>query len=393
MQREAILLLDDTMFFRGISFAYPAYTLEKLEENIKKQNFHGVGELIFTTSMSGYVEYMTDPSYTGQIICSTYPLVGNYGVEDEWSESSNTVHSNYISLSALVVHELYRGPVINNRKTLEEWMLEQSILGLEKVDTRGLTKYIRDKGAKNAAIVSLDPSNANEIQRAAQLLSQLPPMEGRNLVSSLATQWQEYNPHGEEICTVIVYNCGTKNNIIHLLREKNCKVIVAPNNASSEEILARNPDMVLVSNGPGDPAVLNEQVNVICNLHEKTVLCGICLGNQLLGLSLGARTYKMVFGHHGVNHPVQDMLSSKLYITSQNHGFALDEKSLPKGSDIWFRNINDNSVEGFFNQQKKVYSVQFHPEACPGPTDANWIFDFFIQKAILLKTQKHKNEI
>ena len=391
MQKEAVLVLDDSMFFKGISFAYPACTLKELEKKVSTQNSRGLGELIFTTAMTGYVEYMTDPSYTGQIICATYPLIGNYGIENEWSESSNDTQSDFISLAALVIHELYRGPVISNRKTLETWMKEQSIPGLEQVDTRGLTKYIRDKGSKNAAIVSLESKDASEITRVAQLLSQMPSMEGRDLVSSFNNKWQEYAPSSKEICTVVLYNCGTKKNIINLLIEKHCKVIVAPHNASSDEILAQNPDMVLISNGPGDPAVLDEKIKIVADLHEKTVLCGICLGNQLLGLSLGAKTYKMTFGHHGSNHPVQDMLSSKLFITSQNHGFALDESSLPKGSQIWFRNINDNSVEGFFNQQKNIYSVQFHPEACPGPTDVNWIFDVFIQKATIWKEKIKKS--
>lgn len=379
------MILDDGLIFKGRSFAHPALSIDELAARAGELNPRGLGELVFTTSMSGYVEMMSDPSYTGQIVCCAYPLIGNYGVDASWQENNPASNVPPISVAGLALHELYRGPVTQKRKTLETWMLEHSIPGIEGIETRTLTQHLRDTGAKNAALLQCSSDNDIQIEKALSLIRKFPAMEGRNLVSITGkNEWEEYNPRNsaEKLCTVVLYNCGTKQNIVRMLLKRNCHVYVAPSTTSAEAILQKDPDMVLVSNGPGDPAELGQQIALLHELQSRTVLCGICLGNQLLALSLGARTYKMSFGHHGSNHPVQETMSKKLFITSQNHGFAIEEASLPKGAQVWFKNVNDGTVEGFMCPEQNIYSVQFHPEACPGPQDADWIFNFFVERAI-----------
>ncbi len=386
MNHSTLLLLEDARVFEGRSFAEASPTLQDLEQRVKELNPLGLGELVFTTSMTGYVETMTDPSYTGQIVCFTYPMIGNYGVDSQWAESA----SRAPSCSGIVVHELYRGPVLKQRQTLEAWALRHKISGIEGIDTRALTQHLRDEGSQNAMLFRPVRNDKGERDEALRILRAFPHMEGRNLLSEVSTdKWQEHVPSKKEdiVCTVVLYHCGSKQNILRTLLDKNCRVLVAPAVTKAEDILEKKPDMVLVSNGPGDPSVLAEQIAVLKQLQTKTVLCGICLGNQLLALSLGGDTFKMKFGHHGSNNPVQEEGSKKLLITSQNHGFAVNEKSLPSDTRIWYRNVNDNTVEGFYSTERKIYSVQFHPEACPGPRDAAHIFDFFIQKAMSSRKQ------
>ncbi|XP_060085206.1 carbamoyl-phosphate synthase small chain-like [Ylistrum balloti] len=387
MNFDAVLLLEDGTCFLGRQFASPPMQVEDLSTKIAQSEASHIGEVIFTTSMSGYVEVLSDPSYIGQLVCMTYPMIGNYGVDSSWFESNKITYSKCITVAGLVIHQLYNGPVLKGRLTLESWMRTHNIPGIEGVDTRLLTKHLRDHGAQNGALLTLSSFEEYAKEDILLLLKKMPKMEGRNLVGNIEKNtWNVRKERKDTLCNVAVLDCGAKENIIRLLHQKGCAVERCSSLASAEELLDNTPDMLLISNGPGDPAVLQQQLSTIQALFGKTVLCGICLGHQLLALALGIHTYKMSFGHHGSNHPVQDELSKKLYITSQNHVFAIQEENLPDDVLVWFRNVNDATVEGLHSYKRNIYSVQFHPEACPGPSDTSWIFDYFIQRAIDFRT-------
>lgn len=416
--RTALILSSGRVFF-GKSFGMTPPTLGEFSTILIQSKNKGraagnfAGELVFNTAMTGYVEVLSDPSFSGQLICMTYPHIGNYGVEVNWSESGSQlftkesgtsgVRSKNIMAAGLIVRELYRGPIPENRVSLSNWMQNEGIAGICNIDTRSLTLYLRDHGTENAAILTINTSNeSEELNQSIALLKEIPKMEGRDIVSEVVLQTTHRirvssdsdiirQDISQSSLNIGILDFGCKHNIIRLLEKRNCNIDLLSYDMTFHEILRSGYDMILVSNGPGDPAVLNVQQALIASIIGKVTLCGICLGTQLLALSMGAQTYKMPFGHHGINHPVRNELDSRLYITSQNHGFAVDEHTLPHDSQIWFRNTNDNSLEGFICPSKRIYSVQFHPEAAPGPSDTMWIIDYFLEKT--LETRTHLGNI
>ena len=342
------------------------------------------GEVVFNTSMTGYQEVLTDPSYAGQIVAMTYPLVGNCGVNAEDVES----HNRKVQVRGFVIKEL--SPVVSNfraSQSLQEYLASAGIMGIEGVDTRALTRHIRLTGAINGVLSTEVLDDRQLVERARGI----PSMAGLDLVPLVAPDgpydWsagyssafaQAHRDHGSKIYSVVAVDCGAKMNILRNLVECGCRVHVAPASASAAEILARKPDGVFVSNGPGDPAAVTYAIDTLRRLIGKVPIFGICLGHQLLGLALGGATFKLKFGHRGANQPVRNQATGKVEITSQNHGFAVDEKSLAAtGAAVTHVNLNDGTVEGFSHRDVPVFSVQYHPEASPGPHDATYLFDCF----------------
>jgi len=354
---DAILALEDGTIFRGKSFGA---TGERY------------GEVVFNTSMTGYQEILTDPSYKGQIVTMTYPLIGNYGVNEEDVESRKSF------VEGLVVKECSK--IASNwraQKTLEAYLKENNILGIEGIDTRSLTLHIRESGAMKAVLSTEDLNEKSLIQKAKDSLG----LVGCDLVKEVSCRkkyiWSKPN---KPRFTVIVLDCGVKYNILRELFKHNCQVIVVPAHTQVEEILETKPDGLLLSNGPGDPAAVKYVIETTKKLIGKLPIFGICLGHQMLGLALGGRTYKLKFGHHGANHPVKDLRTDKVSITVQNHGFCVDIDSLPKKDiEITHLNLNDNTLEGMQHNKLPIFSVQFHPEASPGPHDTQYLFDVFIK--------------
>ena len=336
------------------------------------------GEVVFNTSMTGYPEILTDPSYNGQIVVMTYPLIGNYGVDICEHESSG------IKATALIVKKLYRGPLPSGKLSLEEFMLKSNKPILEGIDTRALTLHIRDNGSQNGVIYSQGME-----EEADKILSAFPSITQRDLISEVAVNKIQASPilsYGfveppkNPTLKAAVVDYGIKYSIIDDLYQRNCDVTLFPPTFKAEDVLDKGYDLLFLSNGPGDPALLSQTVEEIKKCLKRIPIRGICLGHQLLTLALGGKTVKMDFGHHGGNQPVKDMLTGKTFVTSQNHGFMSDESSLPKEVLIWMRNANDNSVEGIISKENNVKSVQFHPEASPGPHDKNDIFDEFLKE-------------
>ena len=342
------------------------------------------GEVVFNTSMTGYQEVLTDPSYAGQIVTMTYPLIGNYGVNDEDVESLD----RRVQVAGFVVREL--SPVVSNFRAdqpLGEYLAGAGAMGVAEVDTRALTRHIRLAGAMNGVLSSEIDDDAELVRRAQAL----PSMAGQDLVKVVTPQagydWsagydspfaQAHRDHGEKVYDVVAVDCGAKMNILRNLVECGCNVHVVPATASAEDILSRKPDGVFVSNGPGDPAAVTYAIETLRGLVGKLPVFGICLGHQLLGLALGAETYKLKFGHRGANQPVRNEATGKVEITSQNHGFAVEAGSLTQaGAVVTHVNLNDQTVEGFTHPSEALFSVQYHPEASPGPHDATYLFDCF----------------
>ncbi len=342
------------------------------------------GEVVFNTAMTGYQEVLTDPSYAGQIVTMTYPLIGNYGVNAEDIES----YDRKVQVRGFVIKEL--SPVASSfraNRPLADYLAEANICGLADVDTRALTRHIRQAGAMNG-VMSTEMLDGAELVRRAKAL---PAMKGADFVRHVTPaepyDWphgydsdfaQAHRDHGERIFRVVAVDCGAKMNILRNLVECGCRVTVVPATASAEDILARDPDGVFVSNGPGDPEAVTYTIETLGDLVGRRPIFGICLGHQLLCRALGGRTYKLKFGHRGVNQPVRNEATGKVEITSQNHGFAAEAESLEKtGAAITHVNLNDGTVEGFTHTDKALFSVQYHPEASPGPHDATYLFDCF----------------
>jgi len=331
------------------------------------------GEVVFTTSMVGYQETLTDPSYRGQIVLFTYPLIGNYGVIPGDEESPK------VQADAVLVRE-YTPHYSNwaSELSLATLLEENGTLGVEGIDTRALTRHLRDKGAMRGVISTVE-HNVNVLREKANAH---PTMVGLDLASS-TTELSEpvlLPAFGEERTRVVALDYGVKGSIYKELRSRGVSVLAMPGSTPASEVLAQEPDAVFLSNGPGDPAALNEAVvNLRGVLGERPVF-GICLGHQLLGLALGCETYKMPFGHHGANHPVRNLRTGKIEITSQNHGFAVGEETLPGDVELTHRNLYDGTVEGLASTSLNARSVQYHPESSPGPRDSGYLFDEFVEQ-------------
>jgi carbamoyl-phosphate synthase small subunit len=367
--RTCKLALEDGLVFTGVCFG-----AEGTSE----------GEVVFNTAMSGYQEVLTDPSYAGQIVTMTYPLMGNYGINEEDVES----HDHRVQVRGLVIREL--SPIVSNFRadtSLSDYLASAGVMGIAEIDTRALTRHIRVAGAMNGVMSNEIDDDVELVRRAAAL----PSMKGMDLVRVVkpekAYDWPEgygspfaqaHRDHGQRVFNVVAIDCGAKVNILRNLVECGCKVTVVPADTSAEAILDRKCDGVFVSNGPGDPAAVTYTIETLRGLVGRVPLFGICLGHQMLGHAVGGNTYKLKFGHRGCNHPVRNQATGKVEITSQNHGFAVDEASLePTGATVTHINLNDNTVEGFTHADKALFSVQYHPEASPGPHDATYLFDCF----------------
>ncbi len=340
-----------------------------------------VGEIVFNTSMSGYQEVLTDPSYVGQLVTMTYPLIGNYGVNKEDMESAS-IHPR-----AFLIRE-YQDMPSNFRATgtLADFLQQHGILGIEGVDTRMLTRILRTGGAMKAIISTEDTDPESLVRRARQW----PGLVGRDMVARVTCRqpygWQDNTPvpgvgfPDDDKCKyrVVAYDFGIKYNQLRLLSARGCSVQVVPATTSAADVLALDPDGVFLSNGPGDPAGVEGVIDNIRDLLGQKPVFGICLGHQMLGLAYGGSTYKLKFGHRGGNQPVKDLTTGKVEITSQNHGFNVDPDSLPKEVEITHINLNDGSLEGMRHRKYPAFSVQYHPEHAPGPHDAEYLFDRFI---------------
>jgi carbamoyl-phosphate synthase small subunit len=371
---KAILALED-----GRTFACRSFT----------GSGEARGEVVFNTGMTGYQEVLTDPSYSGQIVTMTYPLVGNYGVNDE------DVESDRIQVAGFLVRE-YQDFPSNYRATssLAAYLKEQGVLGLEELDTRALTRHIRKAGAMRAFMSTEDLDPLACVERAGQI----PQMAGQDLAQEVTTKvpycWVDGKPifrqqeeislnrniwkHKGEKPAVAVFDFGIKYNILRCLEQTGFEVVVVPAETGADVIRAMEPDGVFLSNGPGDPEPVTYAIETIRALVGYVPMFGICLGHQLLGLALGGRTFKLKFGHRGANQPVKNLLTGRVEITSQNHGFAVDIESLKgKNVEITHINLNDNTLEGFRHREHPIFTAQYHPEASPGPHDARYLFEEF----------------
>jgi len=330
-----------------------------------------VAEVVFNTAMTGYQEILTDPSYTGQFVVMTYPMIGNYGVNDE------DIESRKLFLDGLIVREYVDRPSNwRSTQTLKTYLEANNVIGMTDVDTRALTKYIRDSGAKKALITTSDLP-IDYLLRSNNLNQN---MVGQNLARHVTCDTSyEWKPPSETRYRVAVIDCGVKHNILELLREGGCQCDVYSLRTPPEKILAGQYDGFFISNGPGDPEPTKSAISLIQNLLGVKPTYGICLGHQIICLALGVKTYKLKFGHHGANHPVKNFDTGRVEITSQNHGFAVDADDLDRnGLEVTHVNLNDNTISGVRKKALKVASVQYHPEASPGPHDSRYFFrDFF----------------
>ena len=378
---KALLALEDGTLFKGRSFTGPC---------------EAVGEVVFNTSMSGYQEILTDPSYSGQMVTMTYPLIGNYGINDQDRESEK------IQVKALLVKEYQEFPSNwRSQRSLADYLKASDIPGLEVIDTRALTRHIRLKGAMKAALSTFDLDSDSLVEKARQS----PDMAGLDLVGEVTCEepmlwengrtfkldagidhFQWSNNQGKWCVAAIDY--GVKYNIVRSLEKRECTILLLPGDVNSETIDKLDPHGLFLSNGPGDPAAVTYAVDTIRGQISRRPIFGICLGHQLVGLALGGKTFKLKFGHRGANQPVKDLTTGKVEITSQNHGFCVDMESL-KDPDIELShvNLNDNTLEGLIHKKIPLFSVQYHPEASPGPHDATYLFDRFVD--MMKKYHKH----
>jgi len=364
--RGAVLVLRDGRAFRGRALGAAG---------------EAAGEVIFNTAMSGYQEILTDPSYRGQIVTMTYPMIGNYGLNEEDVESRRPWVNGLIVKEASACPSSWRG-----RVGLDAYLRAHGIVGLEGIDTRALTRHLRDRGAQDGIISSLETDPA----RLGARLAAVPGLVGRDLVAEVTAdapyRWQEatwdlargYTTPPEARFSVVAYDAGIKLNILRQLRAAACDVRVVPAATPAAAVLETKPDGVFLSNGPGDPEGVPYLVEAVKTLLGSVPIFGICLGHQILGLAAGGRTFKLPFGHHGANHPVRDLATGRVEITAQNHGFAVDPDSLAgTGWAPTHVNLNDGTCEGLAHRELAAFSVQYHPEASPGPHDANYLFGRF----------------
>ena len=367
--REAILALADGRIFRGRAFGAVG---------------EAVGEAVFNTAMTGYQEVLTDPSYKGQLVCMTYPEIGNVGINAEDAESRR------VYVEGFIVKEYWERPSNwRSEMALGKYLEEAGVVGIEGIDTRALVRHLRTRGAQEAVISSVD-LDADSLVRKAKAS---PGLVGRDLVKEVSCaeaydwdfgDWQLGRGHVRvsreamrDAPAIVALDYGIKLNILRRLVATGFRVKVLPAVSSAEQILAHNPDGIFLSNGPGDPAALPYAFRAIAGVLGKKPVFGICLGHQLIGLALGGKTYKLDFGHHGANHPVMDLRTRRVEITAQNHGFAVDDESLRRRATLSHLNLNDNTVEGLQGIGVPFFSVQYHPEASPGPHDSSYLFARF----------------
>lgn len=373
MFEPAILVLADGSVFHGKSIGYQGHT---------------IGEVVFNTAMTGYQEILTDPSYTYQIVTLTYPHIGNTGTTDEDEESTKPHAAGLIIRDLPLLHSNFR-----SNSSLSDYLVKHKIVAIADIDTRRLTRILRDKGAQAGCILV-----GNDEAKALELAKSFGSMAGKDLAKEVSCnelyQWTEgewhlpvsnggkaFNQQDNPEFHIVAYDFGVKRNILRMLSERGCRITVVPAKTSAQAVLALNPDGIFLSNGPGDPEPCDYAIESIKTLlATKKPLFGICLGHQLLGLAVGGKTKKMTFGHHGANHPVQDLDSNKVLITSQNHGFEVDEASLPVNVRVTHRSLFDNSVQGIELTDQSAFSFQGHPEASPGPNDVAYLFDRFIEE-------------
>jgi carbamoyl-phosphate synthase small subunit len=363
---DAVLVLRDGRVFRGRALGAIG---------------QASGEVIFNTAMSGYQEILTDPSYRGQIVAMTYPLIGNYGLNEEDIESRRPWVNGFIVKEASSAPSSWR-----SRIGLGDYLRSHGIVGIQGIDTRALTRHLRDHGAQDGLVSSTGEDVARLVERARTL----PGLVGRDLVKEVTVDrpftWRQgawdlargYQQAPPADCTVVAFDAGIKLNILRQLAATGCGVTVVPAGTPAAAVMEMKPDGVFVSNGPGDPEAVPYLVDTVREIIGRVPVFGICLGHQIVGLAAGGRTYKLPFGHHGANHPVKDLATGKVEITSQNHGFAVDPDSVARGGwEPSHVNLNDGTCEGLRHQELPVFSVQYHPEASPGPHDASYLFHRF----------------
>ena len=354
--KPAILVLENGLIFEGNAFG--AYGTTS-------------GELCFNTGMVGYQEILTDPSYCGQVVTMTYPHIGNYGINANYSESKS------IQVSGFIVKESSQYPSnYLSQSSITEYLEQHNIVGIQNLDTRAITRVIREEGSMNAIISSeiLDPKILKK------QLQTIPSMEGLNLIERVTcSKIYKYSKPKKTLFKIVAIDFGIKTNILRLLKKQGCEITVVPATITSDEIQKINPDGIFLSNGPGDPAAALDAIKCIQSLIGNYPIFGICLGHQLLALALGAKTFKLKYGHRGCNHPVKNLETGKVEITSQNHGFAVTKDNIPSNIKITHINLNDDTVAGISCPNIKAFSIQYHPESCPGPNDSQYLFDHFIQ--------------
>ncbi|MFZ6694362.1 glutamine-hydrolyzing carbamoyl-phosphate synthase small subunit [Stenotrophomonas acidaminiphila] len=368
MTQAAILVLEDGTVFEGESVGAPGLS---------------VGEVVFNTAMTGYQEMLTDPSYARQMITLTYPHIGNTGTTEQDNEASQ------VWAAGLIVRDVPRRPSSwRNQLSLPDWLQQRGVVAIAGIDTRKLTRILRERGAQNGALMA---GPGLDVDKALEAARKFPGLKGMDLAKMVSTDkpyaWREGQldldqgqfVQAEPKFKVVAYDFGVKTNILRMLAERGCDLTVVPAQTPAAEVLAMNPDGVFLSNGPGDPEPCDYAIDAIRTFLEKKIpTFGICLGHQLLGLASGANTMKMGHGHHGANHPVQDIDSGRVMITSQNHGFAIDEATLPPGLRVTHRSLFDQTIQGVERTDAPAFSFQGHPEASPGPHDVAPLFDRFI---------------
>jgi carbamoyl-phosphate synthase small subunit len=364
--KKAILVLEDGRTFEGASFG------------AEGERF---GEMVFNTSMSGYQEILTDPSYAGQIVCMTYPQIGNYGVNEEDIESRRPWVEGFVVREASPIASNWR-----STETLDAYLKRNNIVGIEHIDTRALVRHIRDKGAMRAGISTAETNPESLLQKV--LAS--PLMEKRELASSVTVSEEFDYPSADARFHIVAYDFGVKTNSLREFSRFGCRVTVVPADTQADEVLALRPDGIFLSNGPGDPSSMISVVEEIKKLTESQVpMFGICLGHQILGQVFGGETYKLKFGHRGGNQPIKDLTTGKIEITAHNHGFAVDAETLPADVEVTHVNLNDNTVAGLRHKRLPIFSVQYHPESAPGPHDSEYLFKRFVE----LMQEKHARAV